>query len=334
MGQIEKTFEYTRTIEEILTQSFGAQGKGLHQEVTSVRRKLTEPLIKKLRYIASVRNQMMHHKYNLDEPEAFYATCEQTIRMLNERLAELKRNPPRAAIPLQYVAAGAVVLAVASIIALRWFKAGTSEAPGRSEHASSSVQARASIPPQPDQVAYAEPSTGAAPGKSEAVRAEAMPVRQQARAARPVPRQRVVDGRPTQVVSLVSNGLITFSHGTLSKTSDFFTGTAFVVRGTVTNVGQHGLMYIDTRAAVYVPRAGRWIGGISQLILLPHKGLGPGQSARVSVTLGGSFASDALAVPDVEDSPGLKVRLQVIDGTDRMGDMLSSTGTVMMQNGG
>ena len=344
MGQIEKTVEYTRTIEEILTQSFGAQGKGLHQEVTSVQCKLTEPLVKKLRYIASVRNRMMHSQYVLDEPETFYATCEQAIHMLKERLEQIQANPslvrpgwlafsapPRGWTQRRVlVAAAGVLIAIGALLSMQHgFEAAWKRLAPPVTH---SYPALSDPPVRPIVAAASIPRAQAAhPVQMSSPLQVASPVQV---AHRVVSQQTHGLSRiPTQVVSLVPNQLITLSGGRLSKTSDFFAGTAFVVTGTVTDVGPHGLTYIETRADVYAPSAKRWIRGISQMILLPRNGLAPGQSLPFSVRLGGSFASSSLAVPDVENDPGLKVRLQVINGTDRMGDTLSPTGVVVARNG-
>lgn len=97
MGQIENTVEFTRKIEALLVEELRAEGRGLHEKVSSVERKLPGPLVKRLRYIASVRNKMMHDDYQLQEPEDFYAACEQTLRELGERI-ETQKSAAAAAV--------------------------------------------------------------------------------------------------------------------------------------------------------------------------------------------------------------------------------------------
>ena len=50
--------EASKGLETKLAESFNAEGKGLHEKVTSVESELPHSLVKTLRYIASIRNKL------------------------------------------------------------------------------------------------------------------------------------------------------------------------------------------------------------------------------------------------------------------------------------
>ena len=54
--QIKKTKRY----ESLLEQQHGAQGRGLHEKLDRVQQRLPAELIKRLRFIATVRNKLIH----------------------------------------------------------------------------------------------------------------------------------------------------------------------------------------------------------------------------------------------------------------------------------
>ena len=82
---IGKVINYTKKIEGILENKYAAEGKGLHEKVSSVESRLDEAIVKRIRYIASVRNGLMHEPdYTLDDPINYYKTCEGVIKHLDE----------------------------------------------------------------------------------------------------------------------------------------------------------------------------------------------------------------------------------------------------------
>lgn len=63
MGQIEDVVLLTREIESLLD-NLGATGRGLHEKLTSVENRLNLQTVKKMRWIATMRNKTMHeHKF-------------------------------------------------------------------------------------------------------------------------------------------------------------------------------------------------------------------------------------------------------------------------------
>jgi hypothetical protein len=94
MSSVEIVIGYSKQLEFILERSFGAQGKGLHQKVSSVEHLLPAKLVKTLRFLASVRNKVIHdHAYVLDKnPRDLQRTAKTAIAEL-ERIARQQRSP-------------------------------------------------------------------------------------------------------------------------------------------------------------------------------------------------------------------------------------------------
>lgn len=64
----------------------GAEGRGLHEKVTSVEDKINSSLVKKIRYIASIRNKVLHEDgFELDSKtlSSFEFACDQVESALS-----------------------------------------------------------------------------------------------------------------------------------------------------------------------------------------------------------------------------------------------------------
>lgn len=91
----ETVINYTKEIETILV-DMGAEGKGLHTKVGSVEDLLNERTVKSIRFIASIRNQLLHdNNFNLT-PELlsdFENACEVVISELTyEEIEEVEED--------------------------------------------------------------------------------------------------------------------------------------------------------------------------------------------------------------------------------------------------
>lgn len=94
MSPTEIVVRYSKELEYILERGFGAQGKGLHQKVSSVEHLLPVKLVKTLRFLASVRNKVIHdHAYRLNKnPRDLQRTAKGAVADL-KRIARQQRNP-------------------------------------------------------------------------------------------------------------------------------------------------------------------------------------------------------------------------------------------------
>ncbi|MCI0704212.1 MAG: DUF4145 domain-containing protein [Planctomycetia bacterium] len=112
MSDIELAITRTKSLETLLEQVVGATGKGLHEKVTSVQDKLSEPLVKKLRFIATVRNKIVHDAdyKQLDDREGFIRACD-------EAEAELQALVPKV---INKGCFGLVLLVGIGIVSAAW----------------------------------------------------------------------------------------------------------------------------------------------------------------------------------------------------------------------
>lgn len=95
MSDIDLVIRRSREIEEILVNRFGARGKGLHEKLTSVERGIPSDLCKQIRWIATMRNQVVHTNTTLPDPAAYDQTSLRVIARLHEIPLSQKRIPFR-----------------------------------------------------------------------------------------------------------------------------------------------------------------------------------------------------------------------------------------------
>ncbi|SDH88704.1 hypothetical protein SAMN04488136_13426 [Vibrio xiamenensis] len=86
MSDIEKVVLRTRKLENLLRVQYHAQGRGLHQLITSCEERLPHDVIAKLRFIATIRNKTVHEdNYKLDDRRAFIQACDECEKELTPR---------------------------------------------------------------------------------------------------------------------------------------------------------------------------------------------------------------------------------------------------------
>src|SRR5436190_18071636 len=112
MSDIELAVTRTKALEALLEQAFGATGKGLHEKVSSVEAKLSPALVKKLRFVATVRNKIVHESdyKQLDDRAGFVRACD-------EAEAEIRDLAPKV---INKGCFGLVLMAAGAVVALVW----------------------------------------------------------------------------------------------------------------------------------------------------------------------------------------------------------------------
>mmetsp|Transcript_70186 Transcript_70186/g.196712 ORF Transcript_70186/g.196712 Transcript_70186/m.196712 type:complete len:116 (+) Transcript_70186:168-515(+) len=103
MGNFESRFSHSsndfelcirssKELEHLLDTEFGASGKGLHEKITSCENHLTPDMVKHMRYLATIRNKLVHeHDFNkIPDRAKFIKNFEQSAKELKEILK--KRN--------------------------------------------------------------------------------------------------------------------------------------------------------------------------------------------------------------------------------------------------
>jgi len=74
----------------LLDTEFGASGKGLHEKITSVGNQLTPSMVKSMRYLATIRNKLVHeHDFNaIPDRARFIQNFDQSCVELKEILQQ------------------------------------------------------------------------------------------------------------------------------------------------------------------------------------------------------------------------------------------------------
>jgi len=86
MSDIEQVVLRTRKLERLLREQYHARGKGLHQLISSCEERLPHDVIAKLRFVATIRNKVVHEdRYKLEDRRAFLAVCNECEKELTPR---------------------------------------------------------------------------------------------------------------------------------------------------------------------------------------------------------------------------------------------------------
>tara|TARA_R110001583_G_scaffold185897_1_gene346246 strand:- start:6576 stop:7898 length:1323 start_codon:yes stop_codon:yes gene_type:complete len=98
MSVIETAVVGSKKIERVLKEKFNAQGKGLHEYLTSVESRVPKDILKQARYVASVRNKVVHEDETIHDIAGFNQTVEDVVTGLllvlieEERIAAEKKR--------------------------------------------------------------------------------------------------------------------------------------------------------------------------------------------------------------------------------------------------
>ncbi|MBM3981729.1 MAG: hypothetical protein FJ304_15930 [Planctomycetes bacterium] len=92
MSDIELAITRVKALESLLEGALGATGKGLHEKVSSVQDRLPQPLVRKLRFVATVRNKIVHESdyTQIDDRAGFVRACDEAETALRALLAPPK----------------------------------------------------------------------------------------------------------------------------------------------------------------------------------------------------------------------------------------------------
>lgn len=86
MADIEQVVIVTRKLEELLKTQYHAEGKGLHQLISSCESRLPHEVIPTLHYIATIRNKLLHEDgYVLEDRKQFFKQSDWCIKELTPR---------------------------------------------------------------------------------------------------------------------------------------------------------------------------------------------------------------------------------------------------------
>jgi len=78
MSDYDLVLTRSKRLEHLLEEGLGATGRGLHEKTDSVASRLPPPLIKRLHFIATVRNKLVHDDSmkRLDDAKGYKQACD------------------------------------------------------------------------------------------------------------------------------------------------------------------------------------------------------------------------------------------------------------------
>ena len=89
--KLKDVLQGTKRIEAILEEKFGSTGRGLYEKMTTANMKLPEPLQKRIRYVATMRNKTMHEEgFEIPNIPEYVKTCQSIAEQLEHLHANRK----------------------------------------------------------------------------------------------------------------------------------------------------------------------------------------------------------------------------------------------------
>ncbi|MFO1411217.1 MAG: hypothetical protein U1F13_02135 [Acinetobacter parvus] len=70
-SDIDIVVTQSKILEALLEQKFGATGRGLHEKLSSIEYQLEAGLVKNIRWIATMRNKVVHENFQLTNQNDF-----------------------------------------------------------------------------------------------------------------------------------------------------------------------------------------------------------------------------------------------------------------------
>jgi hypothetical protein len=89
VNDFELAIKTSKDLELMLARSFGASGRGLHEKINSVAGQLPDGTIRQLRYIATIRNRIIHEQGfdRIPDRGAFLSTASRCRASLSQTSA-------------------------------------------------------------------------------------------------------------------------------------------------------------------------------------------------------------------------------------------------------
>ena len=81
-SDIDIVVTQSKTLEALLEQKFGATGRGLHEKLSSIEYQLEAGLVKNIRWIATMRNKVVHENFQLTNQNDFLRSCQRALEGL------------------------------------------------------------------------------------------------------------------------------------------------------------------------------------------------------------------------------------------------------------
>lgn len=92
----ELAIKSSKELEYLLENEFRAQGKGLHEKISSASSQLSPKLVKHMRYLATIRNKLIHERGfdAIPDRKHFIRNFEECVKELEEIVAKRRGTAP------------------------------------------------------------------------------------------------------------------------------------------------------------------------------------------------------------------------------------------------
>lgn len=307
MSDIEIAVKNSKILEQLLESKFGAVGKGLHQKVDSVTHRLDGATVKRLRWIATIRNKVVHEDFVMENVPEYVTACEQCRTVLekwptarNARSGTSTSRPSnhlRLTRPVIFAAAaGAAVIAIYMTSATK------------------PAQQQAKIAPPLVSQAVTPPRSALQPIAPAAVASTTMPT------TAPQRPNALPETKNLSNFTLLPNGALHISDATIRwHKGDMGFSKHLFVTGYAKNISRHTIMLASTITSIGLPN-GRSINGIKNTLYFSSSGLAPGATTRINIRLDSLFNEGMVDVPDVINAKKLNINMRIRNFDDGMGN--------------
>ena len=311
--KLKDVLQGTKRIEAILEEKFGSTGRGLYEKMTTANMKLPEPLQKRIRYVATMRNKAMHEEgFEIPNIPEYVKTCQSIAEQLEGLHANRKPGlfSQGAGGWMRKVAligcAGAGIFGLAYLgmaTALKYeqpSRVAAAHDVGEAKPAPARAQEQPTAP-----TAAARPARANPPAPAAVVKAAAAPA------------QADVD-QSTETTS--PSAPVTFKNLKFSMKKDGWGSLEPNLSATFTNNHSATISSIRVKARLFIngettPVAGNTRSDGEFFVFFGDSGLAPGASASPLISFFG-FDKDSWKVPDVINAKTRVVEMQIIDAKD------------------
>jgi hypothetical protein len=93
-SDIDLVIRRSKRLERLLREEMAAKGRGLHELTSSVERQLPDGLVRRLRFIATVRNKLVHDDdvHQIDKRRDFSTACDLAEKQIKRLNRQMNRN--------------------------------------------------------------------------------------------------------------------------------------------------------------------------------------------------------------------------------------------------
>lgn len=338
---LKDVLQGTKRIEAILEEKFGSTGRGLYEKMDTANMKLPEPLQKRIRYVATLRNKAMHQEgFEIDNIPEYVKTCQ----VIAEQLEHLHANrKPRVFGQgtsggwMRRVAligcAGVGIFGLAYLgmaTALKYeqpSRAVVAHDVGATNPAPARTQAHPTAPSAPARPARPARATPPAPAASvkqkeqPALKAAVAPTQTQVEPLTQVAQTQAqvsTEDQPREATS--PSAPVTFKNLKFSMKKGSFGRMEPSLSATFTNNHSATISNIRVKARLFIngettPVAGTTARDGEFYVFFGDSGLAPGASAEKSLSFFG-FDMDSWKVPDVVNAQTRVVQMKIIEAED------------------